>query len=487
MHAPHPTRAVVLGRGIAGLLTARALSERFDEVTVVDRDGDPPDAPRRGVPQGRHAHALLASGQQALEDLLPGLTAELVAAGAPTGDVLDDTHMHMNGHRLASTETGLVALSASRPLLEGHVHRRVAAIRNVTFAPPTDVVGLVADRDGGRVCGVRLLRRADGSTAESLEADLVVDALGRTSRSPRWLEAIGHAAPPEERIAVELRYSTRCFRTRPDDLDQLLACVHGPTPDRPSGCVLARIERDRWILTLAGMTGTTPPRDAEGFRSFARSLRSPEVDEILACEALDEPVPFRFPASLRRRYDAPSARPPGFLAVGDSLCSLNPVYGQGMSVAALQARALLHAPSLSGDQLWSAVVRPVDDAWAVVRATDLAFPGVDGQRRPGDRILGSYVGRLHAAASADPVLSTAFIRVAGLLDPPTRLLRPRIVVRTLAGNLVRPSTSILGGGFTERRMLTAALLVPASILSTAIAAGAATVTAWRRRRRSSRR
>jgi 2-polyprenyl-6-methoxyphenol hydroxylase-like FAD-dependent oxidoreductase len=484
------THAIVLGRGMAGLLAARALSERFGKVTVIDRDRAPSDdADRPGVPQGRHAHALLASGQQILEELFPGLTSELAAAGAPTGDVLGDTAMHLNGHRLASTHTGMVAVSASRPMLEHHVHRRVASIENVIFAPPADVVGLTAEGNQGRVTGVRLLRHADDSPGETLGADLVVDALGRTSRAPRWFEAIGHDPPDEDRIAVDLRYATCCFRAHPDDLEGLIASIHGPTPARPRGCALARIEGDRWMLTLAGMSGECPPRSHDGFAAFARSLGAPEIDKVLdGAEPLDDAVIFRFPASTRRRYERLGSRPPGFLAVGDSLCSLNPVYGQGMSVAAQQARAMLTSVHVTSDALWPTVAQLAEDAWNIVRATDLAFPGVDGHRRIPDRIVGRYVQELHAAAATDPVLSEAFVRVAGLVDPPTRLLAPRVASRTLVNRAHERRRSMgslrIRGGLSPARMCAAALMTPTMAIAGTVAATAIIRTALRRARRA---
>ena len=182
-------RAVVIGASMAGLLAARVLADSYGQVTVIDRD-ELPETPthRRGVPHGRHIHALAARGQQVLEELFPGLTAELVADGAPAGDMLTDARFYLSGHRLRQAHTGLMLLCASRPFLEGHVRARVRALPNVRFLDRCDVVGLATTPDGRRVTGVRVLRRADGSAEELLGADLVVDASGRGSRTPAWLE-----------------------------------------------------------------------------------------------------------------------------------------------------------------------------------------------------------------------------------------------------------------------------------------------------------
>jgi 2-polyprenyl-6-methoxyphenol hydroxylase-like FAD-dependent oxidoreductase len=202
-------RAVVLGASLAGLLAARVLADAYGQVTVLDRD-QLPETPmhRRGVPHGRHIHALAARGQQALEELLPGLTAELVAHGAPTGDMLANGRFYFSGHRLRQAHTGLVLLCASRPLLESHVRARVRAIPNLRLLDSCDVLGLATTPDGRRVTGARVLRRADGSAEEVLAADLVVDATGRGSRTPIWLQALGYTPPDEEQVRIGLGYAT---------------------------------------------------------------------------------------------------------------------------------------------------------------------------------------------------------------------------------------------------------------------------------------
>lgn len=435
MHTNRYDHAMVLGRGIAGLLAARVLAETFADVTVIDRDMAP-DVPadRRGVGQARHAHALLARGQQVLEELFPGFTAELVARGVPTGDVLADTRMHLNGHRLHRTDSGLIAVSASRALLEHHIRLRVGALNGVTFALPADVTGLVAI--DGRVTGARVLRRADDSAPETMSADLVVDATGRGSAAPRWLAALGYPAPAEERIRMDLGYATRRYRARAADLDGDLASIHGPTPAHPRGGVLTRIEHDQWMLTLAGMVGDHPPTDPDGFLGFARSLQFDDVYRtIMRAEPLDDPVAYRFTASVRRHYERLTPVPVGFVPLGDSVASFNPVYGQGMTVAGLQALVLgahvAHPGRPQPRRLLSAIARVTDTPWGMAAGADLAFPQVDGRRRPQHRVVDRYVRRLHAAAAADADLARAFVRVSGLVDAPAALLRPRVLTRVL--------------------------------------------------------
>jgi 2-polyprenyl-6-methoxyphenol hydroxylase-like FAD-dependent oxidoreductase len=438
-------RAVVLGASMAGLLAARVLADTYTQVTVIDRD-DLPETPmhRRGVPHGRHAHALLARGQQALEELLPGLTAELIARGVPAGDLLADGRWYLNGHRLRQAPTGLVVLCASRPVLEGHVRARVRALPNVAFLDGCDIIGLVATPDGRRVTGVRVLRRADGAAEQLLGADLVVDATGRGSRTPIWLEALGYARPAEDRVEIGLGYATRTYRLPPDALGGDLAMVHGATPEHPRGGAFLVLEGDRWMVTLGGILGDHPPTDPDGFLAFARSLRFPDIYETIRdAEPLDDPVAFRFPVSVRHRYERLDPFPDRLLVMGDAVCSFNPIYGQGMTVAALEAltlrRHLRRGPHPRPHAFFADLSRVVDVPWDIAVGGDLIFPGVQGRRTMKTRLINAYLARLHAAAANDASLGSAFLRVSGLVAPPQSLLAPGVALRVLRSGR-RPAT-----------------------------------------------
>jgi 2-polyprenyl-6-methoxyphenol hydroxylase-like FAD-dependent oxidoreductase len=432
---------VVLGASMAGLLAARVLADAYAQVTVIDRD-DLPQTPmhRRGVPHGRHIHGLLARGQQALEELFPGVTAELVAQGVPAGDLLANGRLYFSGYRLRQAHTGLMVLAASRPVLEGHVRARVRALPNVRFVDRCDVVGLATTPDGRRVTGARVLRRADGSAEELLAADLVVDATGRGSRTPAWLEALGYPRPPKEQVRIGLGYATRIYRQRPGALGGDLAVLQAATPQHPRTGALQVLEGDRWLLTLAGILGDHPPTDPDGFLAFARSLQFQDLYETVRdAEPLDDPVSFRFPASVRHRYERLDRFPDGLLMVGDAVCSFNPVYGQGMTVAALEAltlrRHLQRGIQPQPRRFLRDIARVVDVPWDMAAGGDLVFPGVPGRRTLKVRPVSAYLTRLHAAAAHDAHLATTFVRVAGLVAPPQSLLRPGIVVRILRNGL----------------------------------------------------
>jgi hypothetical protein len=287
-----------------------------------------------------------------------------------------------------------------------------------------------------------VLRRADGSAEELIAADLVVDATGRGSRTPVWLEALGYPRPPTERVQIGLGYATRTFRLPPDSLQGGLAVVQTATPTHPRAGGLQALEGDRWLLTLAGILGDYPPTDPDGFLAFARSLQFPDIYEAVRDgEPLDDPVGFRFPASVRHRYERLDRLPAGFLVVGDAVCSFNPIYGQGMSVAALEAltlrRHLQRGVEPQPRRFLRDLARVVDVPWDMAAGGDLVFPDVQGRRTLKLRLVSAYLTRLHAAAAHDAHLAVAFTRVAGLVAPPQSLLRPGIVLRVLRNDLVR--------------------------------------------------
>ena len=421
---------------MAGLLAANALADHYERVIVVERDDLPDTAEnRRGATQGRHAHALLARGQQLLEASFPGLTEEITAAGAHTGDLLEVSRLHFSGHRLHPATTGLTVLSASRALLEHHVRTRVLARPNVDVIDACDVVGFVATPTVDRITGIRMVRHTDGSAEEILPAALVVDATGRSSRTPAWLADLGIDPPDEERVVVDVSYATRRYRMDAAALDGDLAVISAPTPANPRLGALALLEADTGMLTLAGMCGDRPPLDPDGFEAFARSLSCPDIAVAIAdAEPLDDPVPHRFAASTWRRYDKVNL-PDGFSVIGDAVCSFNPIYGQGMSIAALEADALRRELERHGRcrprRFQRGLGRIIRPAWQMATGADLQFPDVHGRRTMSHRFLGAYIERLHAAAAHDPSLSAAFVRVSGLVDPPSALMRPSVVARVL--------------------------------------------------------
>jgi 2-polyprenyl-6-methoxyphenol hydroxylase-like FAD-dependent oxidoreductase len=439
--------AVVIGASVAGLLAARVLSDTHERVTLIERDELPATGQnRRAVPQGRHAHVMLASGQRALEELLPGITDELFAAGAQRCRSLREIRFVIAGHELTREASGADVLLASRPLIEGHIRRRVLARANVTVRERCIVVDLLTSPDRERVTGVRIRSRTRGGCEQPLTADLVIAASGRAARVPALLAALGYARPREDRLAVDVMYVSRRVRPRPEALGDDKLVLIGARPGLPRGLALIAQE-DHWIVTASGYGAEHhPPTDDDGYLEFIATVAPPDVVAAISeSEPLGELVTHGFPANQRRRYERLKRFPNGLLVVGDAISAFNPLYGQGMSVAALEAielrRCLEGAEQRLAKRFFRASGKVVGQAWDMAVGGDLALPEVEGHRPVVVRMTNTYVDRLLRVAEYDPIVASAFSDVGDLLAPPQEIMRPRILWRVLRGNLRRTSVN----------------------------------------------
>jgi len=439
--------AVVIGASMAGLLTARVLTEAYDRVTIVERDVLPACGEhRRGVPQAQHLHGLLASGLAALETLFDGFTDDMLVAGGLLGDIQADGRWYVDGHYYRKAPSGLHGLSVSRPLLEGHVRQRVRALPTVQVLDGCDAAGLEISADGRRVTGLRVLPRADGAAAQVLDADLVVDASGRGSRTPLWLEQLGYPRPDRDEVRIGVGYASRRYRIDPDVLAGDAIGISNGTLTHRYGGGLQLLEHGELLVTLGGYEGNHPPVDPKGFTAFAAQLPAGLYEIIQQADPVSDPVRFTFPVSVRHRYERLCTRragrfPDGLLVLGDALCSFNPIYGQGMSVAAMEALALRECLRGGTHRLAARFFRSdakiVDTAWDISVTSDLRLPEVAGRRTLKVRLVNAYLPYLHAAAATDSRVGAAFLRVSNLLDPAPRLLSPTLMLRILRANLRR--------------------------------------------------
>lgn len=430
--------AIVAGASVGGLMAATALARHFRRVTLLDRDSFPEQGKQRsGVPQGRHAHAILAGGAGVFESYFPGFTNELIAAGGVPCDPGDPGRWFQEGGYMARARTGIRAVMASRPLFEGLLRKRVLALGNVSLIEGCVVLGPLTTTDARQVTGVRL-RRAGAST-EELRAGLVVDATGRGSRSAEWLSWLGYEAPRAEKVEVAIGYTTRLFRRTPSHLGGDLFAVTTPTPEGKRGGVMLSLEGERWIVTLVGYFGNYAPVELEGFREFARSLPCRDIHSAIKdAEPLGDGASFRFPASVRRRFEHLRRFPEGFIPFGDAICSFNPVYGQGMSVAALEAAVLGETLAQGSEDLarrfFRQAARVIDTPWKIAVGNDLRIPEAAGPRTAGVRLVNWYMKKLLKASHRSPAISAAFHRVGNLLAAPRSLLSPAVAARVaLAG------------------------------------------------------
>ena len=436
--------AIVVGAGMGGLLAARALADHFDEVTVLERDAlpDSPDT-RKGVPQGRHTHGLLARGREVLEQSFPGFTEGIIAQGAVPADIVNDGLWFNYGVYLHNAPSKMVGLGVSRPTLEDFVRRRLVQLPNIRVRERRDVVEPVFDRLSGRVTGVRVQPKNGSDDKEKIEADLVVDTSGRGSSSPTWLNAFGFAKPPEEQITVNLGYVTRFYRLKPEHMGNYLhgrkfvlmgACL----PDFRFGALLPQ-EGERWTVTLGGYMDDQVPVDDAGFLEFARSLQKPEIFNVIQnAEPLTPLTPYKFISNTRRHYEKLAHFPEGYLVYGDALCSFDPVYGQGMTVACVESLALREclAKGTQGiaRRFFQMASRFIETPWQIAVGSDLQNPRVEGKRTAQVRFVNWYIAKFYRAAQRDAALATKFLEVANLMQQPTALLSPANALKVWKGS-----------------------------------------------------
>ena len=426
--------AVVVGGSMAGLCAARVLADRFDRVLVIDRDELPGSiAPRRLVPQGRHPHLLHAAGARLLEGWFPGILDDLRASGAVDVDLCRDFHWYQLGGRQRRPASTVRGPSMSRPLLEGTVRRRVESLANVTVRDQTTAEGLVTDSSGTRVIGVRLVG------GETVPSDLVVDASGRAARSLVWLHELGYEPPPTAVVEVDTRYVSRVYRrTDAPARDWKAAAVIGD-PASKRLAMLLPMEDDQWILAIAGMNGESAPADDAGMLAYARTFESPVIADVMAAsEPVNEPVTHRFPANQRRHVERLRRFPLGWLLLGDAVCSFDPIYGQGMTSAAMQAEVLGQSLDRAGaiDRSFARTYfrdagRIVNGPWSIAVGGDFAYDGTRGKKPFGTDLSNRYFDRVVVAGQYDDAVVIRMNEVLALTRRSGALLTPPFVLRVL--------------------------------------------------------
>lgn len=431
----HGSQALVIGGSLAGLFTARVLSDFFDRVTILERDpvNDFPES-RKGQPQTVHLHGLLTQGVDLIKEFFPGIDQALTAGGALTGDFAEKVIWHQFGGYKVQFTSGLPGMTMSRPFLEWHIRRRVQALPNVALRSSFAVNHLITDAERTRIVGVAGTDRANAHQGERLTADLVVDASGRGSSVPKWLEALDYPKPEEEEVKIRVGYATRLYRRNPQDQFVVMISSHPPSGKR--GAYLFPIEHDRWIVTAGGFVGDYPPADEAGFLEFLQSLPAPTIYNILSrAQPLSDIHTYRYPSSLRRHYEKLTRFPEGYLVIGDAFASFNPIYGQGITSAAMQSQELsrlLHERrSLQrlSQAFFKRAAKVVDTPWQLAVGEDFRYPETEGRKSILTDFLNAYVLKVHIATHHDPVVYAQFLRVMNLLEPPASLLKPGIIWR----------------------------------------------------------
>ncbi|MEU6562569.1 NAD(P)/FAD-dependent oxidoreductase [Nocardia nova] len=441
---PRPRGTVaVVGGSLAGTLAAWALRDLAESIVVFERDRYPETpVPRPGVPQGHHAHLFLEGGHRALEDMMPGIRAELLAAGATRVAMSRELAWLTSAGWMAEYDSDLGFLSATRPLIDHVIRARVAREPRIRIIENAEVVGLLGT--ARTVTGVQIRERGSLGGVRDVPSDLVVDASGRVASAnshstARWLARLGATPAPEDRVDAGVTYTSRLYH-RPTDIDLGPKAIYLQTaPSQPRTGALLPVEGRRWMVSLGGMRGAEPAKGRAGFEQALTQLRNPLLRNALTTAHPASNVRL-FPAgpSVRRYYERCS--PDGLVVIGDAACTVNPCYGQGMTLAVRGAQALRKAaiqcdmrPEIARIAQKS-IAAVSKDAWMMSSAEDLRFPATTGgSANPVIRAQHRYLDRVLDRATQDPRVTDAFTSVMSLITPPTALFRPAILSSVLLG------------------------------------------------------
>ena len=431
--------AVVLGGSFGGLMAAKVLSQHYLQVTIIEKDTVHryPEA-RKGQAHTKHLHGYLPCALNTLFSYFPGLAEEIVNSGGVANDFGNSMNWFTHGGFKKNVFLNIQGISLSRPLLEHLVRERVLALPNVALLDNTTAKGFLYSDDKRKVTGVAIESKQDGQVTK-LGADIVIDCTGRGSRTPQWLTEMGYAEVPVSQVKIDVTYTTRLYKRDPADARSRtwMACTPEAPKERRNGAAFP-IEDDKWIISVGGWHGEQAATDEKGFLDFLKKLPNPNLYDIAStCEPLGDIFQYKYPVSIKRNYEKMSRFPEGLLLLGDAVSSFNPVYGQGLSSVCLQAVELdkLMKENKAEHQLaktfFKRTVKIKNKLWKMSTNEDFRFSETTGTRPFGIGLMNKYVSQMHRATLHDEVVCKTFLKVMGLVDPPTKLMHPKIIWRIL--------------------------------------------------------
>lgn len=431
-------RAIVIGGSIAGKLSARVLSDFFEEVIVLEKDQKNDSiAIRKGVPQGSQGHVLLKSGEELLEELFPGIIAEMVKEGSTVSDFSSDLVWFHHGCRKVSFDSGLSIIQQSRSFLEWHIQKGLEIIPNIDFRYGCTVKKLLL-KDKKEISGITFEKHDGGQM--NLSGDLVVDASGAASLTPKWLEELGFNKPKKTEVKVDLFYASMIFRKLAAGASNWHSLLVYPNPPKQStGGTISPIEGDRHLVTLLGYGIESLPGDHSSFLHYAKNLDQPDLYEAIKTGVPDSDIQiYRFPALRRFHYDKLKHFPAGLLVIGDSFCRIDPVFAQGMSIAAMEAEVLrnmlktLKTKEKLTKDFHRKISKIIDIPWLIALTEDFRFSHATGEKPIGLSFLQRYVKNVVLACSHNEKVYRQFIKVLHLKAHPVSLFKPAILAGVLS-------------------------------------------------------
>lgn len=430
-------KAIIIGGGISGKLAGRVLSDVYKEVIILERDSEPEEPlSRKGAPQGEHLHALLHAGEYGLEELFPGITEKFYDSGAVKINSTIDLSWFHHGSWKIRYDGGYSTTLQTRPHLEWHIEQYLKKIPNVVFHYNQVVQDFLYDETENRIIGVQL---KDGS----LTADIVVDASGVSSLSPIWLTKRGIQVP-DEKVDIHLSYISKQFQLAENhDKDWKIKMVYPNPPHEKIGGTISSVEENRYIVTIMGYHNAINDKEVlqsdNGFLELTKKLPRQDIYEAIKnATPITKTALYRIPQIVWRRFDKTENLPDGIVLIGDTICRIDPVFGQGMSIAILEALALqrllqthngdLHKVPKAFHSKAAKIISPI---WNMVITEDFRYSATTGKRPLGLFIQQWYAKKIFLLSSQNIEVYDAFVKVMNLVRPISSLMTPRIIKSVL--------------------------------------------------------
>ncbi|MED2793389.1 NAD(P)/FAD-dependent oxidoreductase [Bacillus wiedmannii] len=432
-------KAIVIGGSIAGKLAAKALSTTFKEVIIIESgerwDGK---SSRKRVPQSHHPHVLLKGGETAIEELFPNITNELIEAGSIVNNFTRDIKWHQFGLWKQQFIGKVHMIQQSRFLLEWHIQKRIDDISNVTTKFGTLVDGLLVDGKFNKVCGVKA-KCLEAGTQVEIQADIVVDASGFGSKSIAWLREY-NIEVQEEKVRIDLFYTTRMFKLNENEKLDCCNMLMSPSfPDNPYGVLIQTIEDNRYFVTFSGYANEKAPQTDDEFYDFAENLSISNVTDFLnKAEAISNIKTYKIPYQVRRRFDLVNHLPEGLLVVGDAHCRFDPVFGQGVSVAAMEAHQLQlllqrrqKLDKTFTQRFYKNTANIIQTPWEMTTTEISRHPQLKRKLTIKQKFQLWYTKQIYQLSASDSDVYIRLVRVMNLIRSPFHLFHPRVLLAVL--------------------------------------------------------
>ncbi|MGN4728219.1 FAD-dependent oxidoreductase [Bacillus cereus group sp. MYBK181-1] len=432
-------KAIVIGGSMAGKFAAKALSTSFKEVIIIEAgerwDGK---SSRKRVPQSNHPHVLLKGGENAIEELFPNITNELIEAGSIINNFTRDLKWHQFGLWKQPFIGEVHMIQQSRPLLEWHIQKRIHQISNITIKYETLVKGLLVDAKLNKVCGVKV-KYLETNTQEEVHADLVVDASGFGSKSIEWLREYGIEVQ-EEKVRIDLFYATKMFKLKEnEELDCCNMLMSPSFPDNPYGVLIQTIEDNRYFVTFSGYANEKAPQTDDEFYDFAENLSISNVTDFLnKAEGITDIKTFKIPYQVRRRFDLVNNVQEGLLVVGDAQCRFDPVFGQGVSVAAMEAHQLQlllqgrkQLDKTFTQQFYKKAANIIETPWDMTTTEISRHPQLKRELTTKQKFQLWYTKQIYRLSASNSDVYIRLVRVMNLIRSPFHLFHPKVLLSVL--------------------------------------------------------